>query len=463
MLGPEGRIELATLLIADDEINILKGLKLAFEDEGYDVMTAENGLDAWNAINKNSIDLVITDLRMPGMDGYELLKKISAAYPTLPVIVLTGHGTIETAVETMRDGAVDFFTKPVDLDKLLLVVKKSISASMLQEQNRKLSEEIDKLKKQQEYSRIIGKSGKVAQMMQTIEQVAQSRASVLITGESGTGKELVANAVVNLSNRKDKPFVKVHCASLSPTLLESELFGHEKGAFTGAVSQKKGRFELADGGTIFLDEIGEIDLTTQVKILRVLQEREFERVGGEKTVSVDVRVIAATNRNLQDEVRNGRFREDLYYRLNVVHIEVPPLRERKEDIELLTIDFLKEFNKEDGRTIQGISPAARKALMAYSWPGNIRELKNTIESSVVLAKGNIIQLEDLPPQISKGEKDSSISIDFPTTMQDAEKKIILASIAFCGGNKTKAADMLDIGRKTLHRKLKEYFGEEENE
>lgn len=463
MLGPEGRIELATLLIADDEINILKGLKLAFEDEGYDVMTAENGLDAWNAINKNSIDLVITDLRMPGMDGYELLKKISAAYPTLPVIVLTGHGTIETAVETMRDGAVDFFTKPVDLDKLLLVVKKSISASMLQEQNRKLSEEIDKLKKQQEYSRIIGKSGKVAQMMQTIEQVAQSRASVLITGESGTGKELVANAVVNLSNRKDKPFVKVHCASLSPTLLESELFGHEKGAFTGAVSQKKGRFELADGGTIFLDEIGEIDLTTQVKILRVLQEREFERVGGEKTVSVDVRVIAATNRNLQDEVRSGRFREDLYYRLNVVHIEVPPLRERKEDIELLTIDFLKEFNKEDGRTIQGISPAARKALMAYSWPGNIRELKNTIESSVVLAKGNIIQLEDLPPQISKGEKDSSISIDFPTTMQDAEKKIILASIAFCGGNKTKAADMLDIGRKTLHRKLKEYFGEEENE
>ena len=454
---------MATLLIADDEINILKGLKLAFEDEGYDVMTAENGLDAWNAINKNSIDLVITDLRMPGMDGYELLKKISAAYPTLPVIVLTGHGTIETAVETMRDGAVDFFTKPVDLDKLLLVVKKSISASMLQEQNRKLSEEIDKLKKQQEYSRIIGKSGKVAQMMQTIEQVAQSRASVLITGESGTGKELVANAVVNLSNRKDKPFVKVHCASLSPTLLESELFGHEKGAFTGAVSQKKGRFELADGGTIFLDEIGEIDLTTQVKILRVLQEREFERVGGEKTVSVDVRVIAATNRNLQDEVRNGRFREDLYYRLNVVHIEVPPLRERKEDIELLTIDFLKEFNKEDGRTIQGISPAARKALMAYSWPGNIRELKNTIESSVVLAKGNIIQLEDLPPQISKGEKDSSISIDFPTTMQDAEKKIILASIAFCGGNKTKAADMLDIGRKTLHRKLKEYFGEEENE
>lgn len=454
---------MATLLIADDEINILKGLKLAFEDEGYDVMTAENGLDAWNAINKNSIDLVITDLRMPGMDGYELLKKISAAYPTLPVIVLTGHGTIETAVETMRDGAVDFFTKPVDLDKLLLVVKKSISASMLQEQNRKLSEEIDKLKKQQEYSRIIGKSGKVAQMMQTIEQVAQSRASVLITGESGTGKELVANAVVNLSNRKDKPFVKVHCASLSPTLLESELFGHEKGAFTGAVSQKKGRFELADGGTIFLDEIGEIDLTTQVKILRVLQEREFERVGGEKTVSVDVRVIAATNRNLQEEVRNGRFREDLYYRLNVVHIEVPPLRERKEDIELLTIDFLKEFNKEDGRTIQGISPAARKALMAYSWPGNIRELKNTIESSVVLAKGNIIQLEDLPPQISKGEKDSSISIDFPTTMQDAEKKIILASIAFCGGNKTKAADMLDIGRKTLHRKLKEYFGEEENE
>lgn len=451
---------MATILITDDEVNIVSGLKYAFEDEGYTVLCANNGLEAWHLVNTNSVDLVITDLRMPEMDGYELIRKISASYPMLPIIVLTGHGTIETAVETMRDGAVDFFTKPVDLDKLLLVVKKSIKNSQLQEQNRKLSEEIDKLRSQQKYSKIIGKSGKLSQMMQIINQVAPTKASVLITGESGTGKELVADAIVALSDRKDKPFIKVHCASLSESLLESELFGHEKGAFTGASSQKKGRFELADGGTIFLDEIGEIDMSTQVKILRVLQEREFERVGGEKTIRVDVRLIAATNRDLASEVKKGNFREDLFYRLNVVHIEVPPLRERKEDIELLTINFLDEFNKEDGRKIEGISPQARRALLNYDWPGNIRELKNCIESSVVLAKGNIIQLEDLPPQVTQkeGEAKSSITINLPTTMEEAEKKIILSTIEYCAGNKSRASELLDIGRKTLHRKLNEYMG-----
>lgn len=451
---------MATILITDDEVNIVSGLKYAFEDEGYTVLSANNGLEAWHLVNTNAVDLVITDLRMPEMDGYELIRKISASYPMLPIIVLTGHGTIETAVETMRDGAVDFFTKPVDLDKLLLVVKKSIKNSQLQEQNRKLSEEIDKLRSQQKYSKIIGKSGKLSQMMQIINQVAPTKASVLITGESGTGKELVADAIVSLSDRKDKPFIKVHCASLSESLLESELFGHEKGAFTGASSQKKGRFELADGGTIFLDEIGEIDMSTQVKILRVLQEREFERVGGEKTIRVDVRLIAATNRDLASEVKKGNFREDLFYRLNVVHIEVPPLRERKEDIELLTINFLDEFNKEDGRKIEGISPQARRALLNYDWPGNIRELKNCIESSVVLAKGNIIQLEDLPPQVTQkeGEAKSSITINLPTTMEDAEKKIILSTIEYCAGNKSRASELLDIGRKTLHRKLNEYMG-----
>lgn len=454
---------MATLLICDDEANIVSGLKYAFEDEGYDVLTASDGQMAWEKINSNNIDLVITDLRMPGMSGYDLLKKISASYPTLPVIVLTGHGTIETAVETMRDGAIDFFTKPVDLEKLILVVKKSISNSMLAEQNRKLTEEIDKLKRQQQYSKIIGKSNKVAQMMQIINQVAPTKASVLITGESGTGKELVADAIQALSTRKDKPFIKVHCASLSSSLLESELFGHEKGAFTGATSQKKGRFELADGGTIFLDEIGEIDLSTQVKILRVLQERQFERVGGEKTINVDVRIITATNRNLAEEVKNGRFREDLFYRLNVVHIEVPPLRERKGDIELLSLEFLKQFNEEDGRKIEGFSTAARKALISYDWPGNIRELKNSIESSVVLAKGNIIQLEDLPAQISESVPSSSVSIGLPTTMDDAEKKIITSMISYCSGNMSKAADLLQVGRKTLYRKISAWKGEDENE
>lgn len=454
---------MATILITDDEANIVSGLKYAFEDEGFSVLTAGNGLEAWHEINTNSVDLVITDLRMPEMDGYELIKKISASYPTLPVIVLTGHGTIETAVETMRDGAIDFFTKPVDLDKLILVVKKSIKNSQLQEQNKKLTEEINKLRSQQRYSKIIGKSGKLSEMMQIINQVASTKASVLITGESGTGKELVADAIVSLSDRKDKPFIKVHCASLSESLLESELFGHEKGAFTGATAQKRGRFELADGGTIFLDEIGEINPSTQVKILRVLQEREFERVGGEKTIKVDVRVIAATNRNLLEEVKKGAFREDLYYRLNVVHIEVPPLRERKEDIELLALNFLDQFNKEDGRKIEGISSQARKALLSYDWPGNIRELKNSIESSVVLARGNIIQLEDLPAQITSqvAENKSSITIDLPVTMEEAERKIILSTIEYCAGNKSRASELLEIGRKTLHRKLNEYMGRQD--
>lgn len=453
---------MASLLIADDEKNIRSGLELAFEDEGYTVVTAVDGKEAWEKLQKNVIDLVITDLRMPEMDGYELLKRISAAYPTLPVIVLTGHGTIETAVETMRDGAIDFFTKPVDIDKLSLVVKKTIAASSLAEQNRKLAEEIEKLRKQQGYGKIIGKSGKIAALMQTVSQVAPTRATVLITGESGTGKELVADAIQSLSTRSDKPFIKVHCASLSQSLLEDELFGHEKGAFTGAVAQKKGRFELADTGTLFLDEIGEIDAATQVKLLRVLQERQFERVGGEKTLTVDVRVICATNRDLRKEVELGNFREDLYYRLNVVHVEVPPLRERKEDIELLSASFLSTFNREDGRKIEGFTPAARKAMFSYSWPGNVRELRNTVEAAVVLSRSNVIDIDDLPPQLRETNGESSISFSLPVTMEEAEKGLILETISFCKGNKTKAADLLGIGRKTLHRKLAQYTGEAED-
>ena len=449
---------MASLLIADDEKNIRSGLELAFTDEGYSVITACDGKEAWDKLQKNNVDLVITDLRMPEMDGYELLKRISSSYPTLPVIVLTGHGTIETAVETMRDGAVDFFTKPVDIDKLSLVVKKTISASALAEQNRKLSEEIEKLRKQQGYGKIIGKSGKISALMQTVSQVAPTRATVLITGESGTGKELVADAIQSLSTRSDKPFIKVHCASLSQSLLEDELFGHEKGAFTGAVAQKKGRFELADTGTLFLDEIGEIDAATQVKLLRVLQERQFERVGGEKTLTVDVRVICATNRDLKKEVELGNFREDLYYRLNVVHVEVPPLRERKEDIELLSASFLNTFNREDGRKIEGFTPQARKAMFSYSWPGNVRELRNTVEAAVVLSRSNVIDIEDLPPQLRESRGESTLSIALPITMEEAEKRLILETISYCKGNKTKAADLLGIGRKTLHRKIAEYSG-----
>lgn len=447
---------MATVLIADDEKNIRSGLAIAFEDEGYDTLQAEDGQVAWTMINKKSVDLVITDLRMPGISGYDLLKKINAAYPTLPVIVLTGHGSIEDAVQAMRDGAVDFFTKPVDLDHLILTVSKALSNKRISEQNRQLKAEIDVLKKKQGYQKIIGKSAPVAKMMEIIAQVAPSKASVLVTGESGTGKELVADAIHSLSSRADGPLIKVNCASLSPTLLESELFGHEKGAFTGAVSQKKGRFELADGGTIFLDEIGEIDQSTQIKILRVLQERCFERVGGEETVSVDVRIVAATNRNLEQEIRNGNFREDLYYRLNVVHIEVPPLRERKEDIPLLISSFIDTFNQEDGRHVEGFTNSARKALLAYSWPGNIRELRNTVESCVVLARGAMIDVDELPPHIASRDENETVSINVGTTLEEAEKKIILSTVAHYKGNKTKAAEVLAIGRKTLHRKLEEY-------
>ena len=448
---------MATVLIVDDERNIRSGLSIAFEDEDFDTLEAENGEVAWNIINKKSVDLVITDLRMPVLSGYDLLKRISSTFPTLPVIVLTGHGTIEDAVKAMQDGAIDFFTKPVDLDHIILTARKALQNSKILEQNRRLTEEITTLKqKVQARGTIIGKSEKLTKMMSLIEQVAPTRASVLVTGESGVGKELVADALHRLSDRKDGPFIKVHCASLSSNLLESELFGHEKGAFTGAVSQKKGRFELADGGTIFLDEIGEIDSATQVKILRVLQEREFERVGGTETVRVDVRIVAATNRDLLEEVKKGNFREDLFYRLNVVHIEVPPLRERKEDIPLLMSSFLEEFNREDNRAIEGFSPAARKAMYAYSWPGNIRQLRNTIESAVVTCRGKVIDTGDLPEQIVAENRAGEVSIRLGVTLSEAEKTVIMSTLDFCEGNKTKASEMLGIGRKTLHRKLEEY-------
>ncbi len=447
---------MANILIVDDEKNIRSGLALAFEDENYDTLEAENGEVAWQIISKKPVDLVVTDLRMPVMSGFDLLKKVSSAYPTIPVIVLTGHGSIEDAVKAMHDGALDFFTKPVDLDHLILTAGKALEHRKMLVQNQTLSQEVEKLKKKQGYGKIIGKSEKVARLMETIEQVAPSRASVLITGESGTGKELVADAIHSLSSRKDKPFIKVHCASLTETLLESELFGHEKGAFTGALSQKKGRFELADGGTIFLDEIGEIDLSTQVKILRVLQERCFERVGGEETIHVDVRIVAATNRNLEEEIKKGTFREDLYYRLNVVHIEVPPLRERKDDIPLLASSFLETFNKEDNREIEGFTPSAKRLMLAYSWPGNIRELRNTVESCVVMTRHKLIDSVDLPEHIRNVRGGEEVSIALGTTLEEAEKELIIATINYCKGNKTRAAEVLGIGRKTLHRKLGEY-------
>ncbi len=445
-----------TILIVDDEKNIRSGLAKALELDGYDVLTAEDGMTGWNLINNKHVDAVIADLKMPRLSGEELLKRISSAYPTLPVIILTGHGTIESAVAAMRDGAFDFVTKPVNLDRLSLLIRRALSNRELYLEHAALKEEMELLKKKQKFGRIVGRSNRMKQVMDVVEQVANTKASVLITGESGVGKELIADALHDLSSRSKHPYVKVHCAALSESLLESELFGHEKGSFTGAASRKRGRFELADKGTIFLDEIGEINAQVQIKILRVLQERNFERVGGENSVSVDVRIVSATNRDLKEEISSGRFREDLFYRLNVVHVHVPALRERKEDIPLLTTAFLKEFSEENGKQIQGISHRASSLLYNYSWPGNIRELRNCIESAVVLCRTDVIEIEDLPVAIRQGNDDEQILVPLGSSLEEAQKKIIQATLNYCKGNKSRTAEVLEIGRKTLHRKLQDY-------
>ena len=442
-----------TILIADDEKHIREGLSLALNDENYNCLLAEDGIKAWQMVNENDVDLVISDLRMPKLNGNELLKKIVSSYPNIPVVVLTGHGTVESAVEAMQNGAVDFITKPVNLNHLFLLIRRSLKQKDTEAINVKLTEELNEIKQESKYGKVIGKSKLIKNLMDKVAVVAPSKSSVLITGESGVGKELVADALHELSERKGKPFIKVNCSALTETLLESELFGHEKGSFTGAIAQKKGRFELADGGTIFLDEIGEINLTTQVKLLRVLQERSFERVGGQSTLKVDVRIIAATNRNLMEEIEKGTFREDLYYRLKVVSLEVPPLRERKEDIYLLAIEFLHKFNKENKKNIEGFTPKAKKLLNSYNWPGNIRELKNNIEGAVVICQKNLIDVDDLSIDSNDSNRDNMISVPYGIPMEDAEKIIIEENLVMNNGNKSKTASVLGIGRKTLSRKL----------
>ena len=441
-----------TILTIDDEENIRNGLADNFELEGYDVKQAASGEEGLAIIDQGGIDLVITDLRMDGISGSEVVKRVTSEHPGIPIIVLTGHGSIDDATAALKAGAFDFLTKPLDLDHLNKIVKNALQGKILAEQNRELQK---KLLKSQSPDEMIGKSDSLSRVRQMIAKAAPARANVLITGESGVGKELVAHAVHDQSERADKPFVVVHCAALSETLIESELFGFEKGAFTGAENMHKGRFELADGGTIFLDEIGEINLATQVKLLRVLQEHKFERVGGEKSIEVDVRVVAATNRNLEDEVKAGRFREDLFYRLNVVRIEMPSLRERMDDIPLLMHAFLREFNIENKKNIKGFDKASKSAMIKYSWPGNIRELKNAVESAVVMCTGDEIKMEDLPRALRAQSEEKVISIPIGITMDEAEKIIIQENLAANNGNKSRTADILGIGRKTLHRKLEE--------
>ncbi|MGA2479100.1 MAG: sigma-54 dependent transcriptional regulator [Spirochaetia bacterium] len=442
-----------TILVADDEKNIREGLREALMLDGYEVLLAADGKEALDTVNRGDVDLLITDLKMPRLSGEELLKSVAAQFPTVPVIILTGHGTIESAVQAMHDGAYDFLTKPVNLDRLSLLVKRALSSRELALQNRAMQEELER---RSGFASIIGRSAEMRQVFEMVRQVAPSRSSVLITGESGSGKEMIAEALHYNSPRKEKPFIKLHCAALSEGLLESELFGHEKGAFTGAIARKRGRFELANLGTLFLDEIGEINQNVQIKLLRVLEEKKFERVGGEETIEVDVRLIAATNRVLKEAIAKGAFREDLYYRLNVVNIHIPPLRERKEDIPLLVAAFLKEFSQENSKPIEGIDPKARLALYNYSWPGNVRQLRNSIESAVVLSKGSTITLEDLPPNIRGESGGDSLRLPIGASIADAEKELIRATLVREGGNKSRTAEVLGIGRKTLHRKIEEY-------
>ncbi len=406
------------ILIVDDEKNIRLGLSKALSLSGYTTTLAATGLEAWQILNNKQIDLIITDLRMPEMGGFDLLQKVVSAYPMIPVIVQTGHGTIETAVQAMQKGAFDFVTKPVNLDRLDLLIKQALEhAASLRSQGAVGSAAgavaaggFVGTATRLSTAKAAGANGDAAaqntdiltasplmhDLLAKLRRVAATNASVLITGETGVGKELVVEALHQASPRAKAPLMKVHCASLSPSLLESELFGSEKGAFTGATETRKGRFERAHGGTLFLDEIGEISPEVQVKILRVLQERSFERVGGQKEIEVDIRIVAATNRDLEKEVREGRFREDLYYRLNVVHFEVPPLRERPEDIALLAQHFATLFAKENGRDFPPLGEGVLTILKAYSWPGNIRELRNAVMSAVVLADGDSLGVDDFP-------------------------------------------------------------------
>ncbi|MDR0669335.1 MAG: sigma-54 dependent transcriptional regulator [Treponema sp.] len=441
------------LLVVDDEKNIREGLAVSLEMDGYEVVTAVDGDVGLKRFGKGDIDLVITDLRMPGLSGEELLRHVTTENPGIPVIVLTGHGTVENAVEAMRRGAWDFLTKPVNLDHLSQLVKRALQNRELALKHRELEEELAQKK---QFETIIGTSAPMRRVFDTISRAAPTKASILITGESGVGKELVADAIHGLSPRKGKPLIKVHCAALAESILESELFGHEKGSFTGAVSRRRGRFELANEGTLFLDEIGEIDQNIQIKLLRVLQEKKFERLGGEETIETDVRLVAATNKDLKAEIEKGNFREDLYFRLNVVNIHVPPLRERKDDIPLLIAAFLKEFARENNKTIEGVNEKARAAIYAYDWPGNVRELRNCVESAVVMTPGPLIGPEDLPPTIRRGNDEGWIRIPLGSTLEEAEKIIIRDTLSAQRGNKSRAADVLGIGRKTLHRKLADH-------
>jgi len=441
-----------TLLIVEDEKHTREGLRRALE-EHFEVYLAPDLAGAENVLTTETVDLVLTDLRLGSDSGMDVLKRCQTL-PHPPVcFMMTAYGTVENAVEAMRRGAQDYVTKPVNIDKLEMMLVRALRGRKAEVENVQLRQQLEK---QHGLEALIGRSPRMVEIFDTIRQVADTRATVLIQGESGTGKELVAQALHQLSGRKGRPFLAVHCAALSPQLLESELFGHEKGAFTGAMERRTGRFEDADGGTLFLDEIGEIDAATQVKLLRVLGERSFERVGGNKKIQVDVRVLAATNKDLAALVKEGKFREDLYYRIHVVLIELPPLRERREDIALLSQNFLKEFARENGKSDLRFSARVEDMLVQYPWPGNVRQLRTAVEHGVVMSRGGEIQPADLPPDVRQAVMENPTPVVDTLNLQEIEKHSIRQALQANGGNRTEAARSLGISRRTLHRKLNEY-------
>ncbi len=444
------------ILVVDDERSHRQMIEAVLSAEGYEIAQADNGQAAIDAVTEKFYDLVIMDIRMPELGGIEALKKIKTISPGIPIVIMTAYASVGTAVDALKSGASDYLTKPLDIEELKILVAKTLRIHQLEEENIYLKE---RLNDRFDFSSIIGQSPANDKLFETMALVAPSEATVLIVGESGTGKELIANAIHQNSPRAQRPFIKVNCAALPETLLESELFGHEKGAFTGAAARKLGRFQLAHKSSILLDEIGEMSPTTQAKILRVLQEREFEPLGSTQTFKVDTRVMAATNKNLEEEIKKGQFREDLYYRINVVTVRVPPLRERHEDIPLLADFFLKRFAEKNKRMLKGFTPRAVDLLMRYDWPGNVRELENVVERAVIMARGEMITPMEFPENLKKLDlelKEPSLTLSAGRSLKEVEKEMILRTLAETGGNRTHAANILGISRRTLQLKLKEY-------
>jgi DNA-binding NtrC family response regulator len=440
------------ILVVDDEVNARTALLELLRDEGYAVESAADAFKALGKMADFAPELVLTDLKMPGMDGLQLLEKLREGDPDLPVIVMTAFGEVETAVRAMRAGARDYLNKPVNVGELSVVVARELEQRRIRAEAGQLRA---RLSEKYSFDNIIGSAARMQDVFKTVAQIASSRASVLVTGESGTGKELIAAAIHEHSPRAKGPFVKLHCAALAESILESELFGHERGSFTGALTRRDGRFSQANHGTLFLDEIGEISQAIQVKLLRFLQEREFERVGGNETISVDVRVIAATNRNLPQMVAEGKFREDLYYRLNVINLEMPALRARQSDVPLLATHFLRKYAAENGKELRGFTSEALEHLTGYNWPGNVRELENVVERAVVMSKSTEVTLGDLPPQFAAVKPREGLLIP-GATMDEIERYAITKTLESTGGSTSRAAEILNISVRKIQYKLREY-------